>query len=137
MIFKWDFYRCRATTKFSTCRQSVQDNYVSNYENPAGVCSSNCNRNSIDEVIYPTLSKPEEVFHIAQGSEKICVSGVTAGQVSCSSFCSFRRVFEVTPSLILSRLLEGRPNTYTFTKSLAEQVVDSYRGQLPWLNSLN
>lgn len=32
---------------------------------------------------------------------------------------------------IASQLMEGRPNTYTFTKALAENLVEEYSAHLP------
>ena len=60
---------------------------------------SNCNRTNIDELIYPTSFGPEEVFEILKRLEGKDSSGVT------------------------NELLEGRPNTYTYAKSLAKSLI--------------
>ena len=68
---------------------------------------SNCNRREIEEVLYPTWKTPDEVIELIKTTEDDDLAALT------------------------QRLSEGRPSTYTLTKALAEQVVDSYRHVLP------
>lgn len=68
---------------------------------------SNCNRREIGEVLYSTWKSPSEVIEMIKTMEDDDLTALTP------------------------RLSEGRPSTYTLTKALAEQVVDSYRNSLP------
>ncbi|XP_034946133.1 putative fatty acyl-CoA reductase CG5065 [Chelonus insularis] len=67
----------------------------------------NCDRKEVDEVIYPPPQDPEQV-------------------IAYTRFINDKLVEELTPKLI-----EGRPNTYTFTKALAEAMLQGESGSLP------
>ncbi|CAH0714670.1 unnamed protein product, partial [Brenthis ino] len=65
---------------------------------------SNTDREVIEEVVYPAPASLNEV-------KKLIEIGITEEQVK--------------------QLIKGRPNTYTFTKALAENVVAENRGNVP------
>ncbi|CAD6207886.1 GSCOCG00003144001-RA-CDS [Cotesia congregata] len=67
----------------------------------------NCDRKEVDEVIYPPPQDPEQV-------------------INCTKYINDKLVEELTPKLI-----EGRPNTYTFTKALAETMLQDRCSGLP------
>lgn len=67
----------------------------------------NCDRNDVAEEIYPVSKEPEQV-------------------IALTKWMDDKMVEELTPSLIA-----GRPNTYTFTKALAERMLQRERGALP------
>lgn len=67
----------------------------------------NCDREDVGEEIYPAPQDPEQV-------------------ISCTSWMDDKLVEELTP-----RLIAGRPNTYTFTKALAERMLLRESGSLP------
>jgi nucleoside-diphosphate-sugar epimerase len=48
-----------------------------------------------------------------------------------SKYLSFPMLTEIFKKNILFRIIDRRPNTYTFTKSLAESVVVDYSKDLP------
>uniref|UniRef100_A0A673J844 Fatty acyl-CoA reductase n=1 Tax=Sinocyclocheilus rhinocerous TaxID=307959 RepID=A0A673J844_9TELE len=67
---------------------------------------ANCNRRHIDEVIYPPPVEPKKLIDSLEGMDDSIVC-------------------DITP-----RLLADRPNTYTYTKALAECVVQQQSGKL-------
>jgi fatty acyl-CoA reductase len=67
----------------------------------------NCDRKDVAEEIYPPPQDPEQV-------------------IACTRGMNDKLVEELTP-----RLIEGRPNTYTFTKALAETMLQVQCGSLP------
>jgi fatty acyl-CoA reductase len=67
----------------------------------------NCDRTDVDELIYPAPHCPEQI-------------------ISCTSWMDNGLVEELTPKLIANR-----PNTYTFTKALAESMLQTESGSLP------
>lgn len=67
----------------------------------------NCDRNDVAEEIYPVGNEPEQV-------------------IALTKWMDDKMVEDLTPSLIA-----GRPNTYTFTKALAERMLQRERGSLP------
>jgi len=67
----------------------------------------NCDRNEVAEEIYPVGREPEQV-------------------IALTKWMDDKMVEELTPNLIA-----GRPNTYTFTKALAERMLLRERGCLP------
>ncbi|XP_043273034.1 putative fatty acyl-CoA reductase CG5065 [Venturia canescens] len=67
----------------------------------------NCDRTDVAEEIYPAPQNPQEV-------------------ISCTRWMDDKLVEELTPKLIA-----GRPNTYTFTKALAETMLLGESGTLP------
>lgn len=67
----------------------------------------NCDRDEIEEIIYPPPMPPQLIIDTIKWIEDPLLDSIT-------------------PSLI-----KGRPNTYTFTKSLAENLLVENRGQLP------
>nr|QGV11529.1 FAR2 [Tetrastichus brontispae] len=67
----------------------------------------NCDRRDVEEVIYPAPHDPEQI-------------------ISCTTWMDDGLVEELTPKLIA-----GRPNTYTFTKALAESMLQRESNSLP------
>ncbi|XP_015602378.1 putative fatty acyl-CoA reductase CG5065 [Cephus cinctus] len=67
----------------------------------------NCDRKDVGEEIYPAPQDPEQV-------------------IACTKWMDDALVDELTP-----RLIAGRPNTYTFTKALAERMLLRESGSLP------
>nr|XP_014293989.1 putative fatty acyl-CoA reductase CG5065 isoform X1 [Halyomorpha halys] len=67
----------------------------------------NCNRLENEEQIYPVNYAPEQVLTAAQTLDSELLDVLTP------------------------KLLDGRPNTYTLTKALAEQIVNEQNGILP------
>ncbi|XP_046743270.1 putative fatty acyl-CoA reductase CG5065 [Diprion similis] len=67
----------------------------------------NCDRTDVGEEIYATPQEPEQV-------------------IACTEWMDDKLVEELTP-----RLIAGRPNTYTFTKALAERMLLRESGALP------
>ncbi|XP_011495917.1 PREDICTED: putative fatty acyl-CoA reductase CG5065 isoform X2 [Ceratosolen solmsi marchali] len=67
----------------------------------------NCDRTDVDELIYPAPHCPEQI-------------------IACTSWMDDGLVEELTPKLIANR-----PNTYTFTKALAESMLQTDSGSLP------
>lgn len=67
----------------------------------------NCDRSDVAEEIYPPPQDPKQV-------------------IACTRGMDDKLVEELTP-----RLIEGRPNTYTFTKALAETMLQGESGSLP------
>ncbi|XP_077786982.1 fatty acyl-CoA reductase 2 isoform X2 [Podarcis muralis] len=65
-----------------------------------------CNRSYIDEVIYPPPMDPQKLFDLVEGMDESLIQ-------------------EITPKLI-----GDWPNTYTFTKSLTEYVIQQEKGNL-------
>ncbi|XP_075211573.1 putative fatty acyl-CoA reductase CG5065 isoform X1 [Lycorma delicatula] len=68
---------------------------------------SNCDRGEVTEVIYPPPFKPEQIIQ--------CVD------------CMEDNLLKV----ITPKLLGKHPNTYTFTKALAEHIILTEHGKLP------
>lgn len=67
----------------------------------------NCDRTDVAEEIYPVGQEPDQVIALTEWMDD--------------------KMFEdFTPNLIASR-----PNTYTFTKALAERMLQRERGSLP------
>ncbi|XP_033221450.1 putative fatty acyl-CoA reductase CG5065 [Belonocnema kinseyi] len=67
----------------------------------------NCDRIDVEEEIYPAPFDPEQI-------------------IACTKWMDDKLVEELTPKLIA-----GRPNTYTFTKALAERMLLRESGSLP------
>ncbi|XP_011297735.1 putative fatty acyl-CoA reductase CG5065 [Fopius arisanus] len=67
----------------------------------------NCDRTDVSETIYPSPQDPEQV-------------------IACTRWMNDKLIEELTPKLI-----DGRPNTYTFTKALAETMLQGESGSLP------
>ncbi|KAL0122058.1 hypothetical protein PUN28_007086 [Cardiocondyla obscurior] len=67
----------------------------------------NCDRNDVAEEIYPVGREPDQVIALTEWMDD-------------------KMFEELTPNLIASR-----PNTYTFTKALAERMLQRERGSLP------
>ncbi|XP_054001533.1 putative fatty acyl-CoA reductase CG5065 isoform X2 [Hylaeus anthracinus] len=68
---------------------------------------SNANRYDIEESIYPTKLKPSTVIDMCDSLD------------------------DKTLNLLQKQIIEGHPNTYTFTKNLAEQIVWTRGADLP------
>ncbi|CAH1642239.1 unnamed protein product [Spodoptera littoralis] len=68
---------------------------------------SNTNRDPIEEVLYPPLADWRETLAVCESAD------------------------EHTMKVLTPKYLGELPNTYTFTKQLAEHVVAEYKGQLP------
>ncbi|ESO10774.1 hypothetical protein HELRODRAFT_72558 [Helobdella robusta] len=68
---------------------------------------ANCTRSHIEETIYPPPVFPKKILHVAEWMSD--------------------DVFQ----LITPMVLEKHPNTYTFTKSIAETLLIQERGTLP------
>ena len=69
---------------------------------------ANCDRKQIDEIIYPPPMEPDNIIKMLE-------------------WLSDDQAQELTPSLI-----RPRPNTYTFTKAIAESlVVRECEGKIP------
>jgi fatty acyl-CoA reductase len=68
---------------------------------------ANCDRAHIDEIVYPTPVTPDQLLATAEWMDE-------------SMFHS------ITPSL-----LRSLPNTYTFTKGLAESYLATHAKHLP------
>ncbi|XP_031438737.1 fatty acyl-CoA reductase 1 [Clupea harengus] len=67
---------------------------------------ANCNRRHIDEIIYPPPVEPKKLIDSLEWMDDSIVR-------------------DITP-----RLIGDRPNTYTYTKALAECVVQQERGKI-------
>ncbi|XP_069702736.1 putative fatty acyl-CoA reductase CG5065 [Periplaneta americana] len=67
----------------------------------------NCNRQEVQEVVYPPPADPEKI-------------------IQCVDWMEEDLLDTITPKIIGSR-----PNTYTFTKALAEHVLVQESGSLP------
>lgn len=67
----------------------------------------NCDRKDVEEKIYPAPYDPEQI-------------------IACTTWMDDGLVEELTPKLIANR-----PNTYTFTKALAESMLRAESGSLP------
>ncbi|XP_012057002.1 PREDICTED: putative fatty acyl-CoA reductase CG5065 [Atta cephalotes] len=67
----------------------------------------NCDRNDVAEEIYPVGREPDQVIALTEWMDD-------------------KMFEEFTPNLIASR-----PNTYTFTKALAERMLQREKGSLP------
>ncbi|XP_046146108.1 putative fatty acyl-CoA reductase CG5065 [Osmia bicornis bicornis] len=68
---------------------------------------SNSNRDDIEEVIYPTNVKPSTIIDMCENLDKD------------------------TLNILEKKILEIHPNTYTFTKKLAEQIILEKGKDLP------
>ncbi|RWS03756.1 fatty acyl-CoA reductase CG5065-like protein [Dinothrombium tinctorium] len=66
-----------------------------------------CNLPETDEVLYPMKASANRLLEAAKWMD------------------------EDTLQVVGERLFEGRPNTYTFTKALAEHYINENKGQLP------
>ncbi|XP_066593573.1 putative fatty acyl-CoA reductase CG5065 [Prorops nasuta] len=67
----------------------------------------NCDRKDVAEEIYPVMQDPEDV-------------------IAWTKLMDDKIIEDLTPKLIA-----GRPNTYTFTKALAERMLQRESGSLP------
>ncbi|XP_015781650.1 fatty acyl-CoA reductase 1 [Tetranychus urticae] len=67
----------------------------------------NCNLKSIDEKVYPQKISPQHLIDLVEWMSDDIIED------------------------ILPKLLDGRPNTYTLTKSLAETLITEESGNLP------
>lgn len=67
----------------------------------------NCNRQEISELVYPPPADPEKIIHCAEWLEDDLLESITP------------------------KIIGNRPNTYTFTKALAEHVLVEQSGNLP------
>lgn len=67
----------------------------------------NCDRKDIDEVIYPPPIDPEKISSLVDVLDESLVDSITP------------------------QLIGNRPNTYTFTKALAENWLKQHKGDLP------
>lgn len=67
----------------------------------------NCDRDVIEEIVYPAPLDPKKVMDTLEWMDDDLVN-------------------EITP-----RLLGNRPNTYTFTKALAESLIMKEKGDVP------
>ncbi|CAL7951768.1 unnamed protein product [Xylocopa violacea] len=67
----------------------------------------NCDRNDVAEEIYPLSTEPEDI-------------------IALTKVMDAKMVDAITPTLI-----GKRPNTYTFTKALAERLLQAESGYLP------
>ena len=74
---------------------------------------ANCNRQHIDEIIYQNLFRSEELLDAAQSMDASMLDSKTES------------------------LLSAFPNTYTFTKCLAESYLGSHATHLPLGNMIN
>lgn len=92
----------------------------------------NCDRTEINEVIYSTPYDPANIINLINWLpedvlDKVCLK-------NCGLFCMIFRCGFITdlyfPQLTPS-LIGKRPNTYTFTKALTEQMLLEEAGNLP------
>lgn len=88
----------------------------------------NCDRTEISEVIYTTPYSPDDIFSLVNWLPEDMLDKVRDAIGSGCSFIQFQLIFilQLTPSLI-----GKRPNTYTFTKALTEQMLLKEAGNLP------
>ena len=68
---------------------------------------ANCNRNDVAEIIYPPPIQPSKLLDASEWMDD--------------------KVFDV----LTNKLISDRPNTYTFTKALAEYVLAQEANDLP------
>jgi nucleoside-diphosphate-sugar epimerase len=68
---------------------------------------ANCNRNDVAEMIYPPPIQPSKLLDASEWMDD--------------------QVFDV----LTNKIISDRPNTYTFTKALAEYVVSQDAKDLP------
>lgn len=71
---------------------------------------------------------PETFEHIARAILHVrsCGQLDASNMLSVSNWMNEDMMEGLTP-----KLLEGRPNTYTYTKALAENLVEEYSAQVP------
>ncbi|XP_022240976.1 putative fatty acyl-CoA reductase CG5065 isoform X2 [Limulus polyphemus] len=67
----------------------------------------NCDRDEVDEIVYPPPANPQKVIDALEWMDEDLVA------------------------LITPKLLGNRPNTYTYTKALAENILVEECGSLP------
>ncbi|XP_037071461.1 putative fatty acyl-CoA reductase CG5065 [Pollicipes pollicipes] len=67
----------------------------------------NCDREVVEEMVYPSPADPKKVMDTVEWLEEDIIA-------------------DITP-----KLLGDRPNTYTFTKALAESLIVNEKGDLP------
>ncbi|UYV79094.1 hypothetical protein LAZ67_17001112 [Cordylochernes scorpioides] len=68
---------------------------------------SNCDRREIDEVVYPSPVPPQKVIEAVDWLDDETLTSITP------------------------HLIKNKPNAYTYTKALAENLLVEERGQLP------
>ncbi|KFM65961.1 putative fatty acyl-CoA reductase, partial [Stegodyphus mimosarum] len=68
---------------------------------------ANCNRKQVDEVVYPAPIPPNQIIEATEWMEPALLDSITP------------------------KLIGDRPNTYTFTKALAENLLVDECGSLP------
>ncbi|XP_046382375.1 putative fatty acyl-CoA reductase CG5065 isoform X2 [Ischnura elegans] len=67
----------------------------------------NCNREDVSELVYPPPADPEKIIQCVEWMDEDLLDSITP------------------------KLIGNRPNTYTFTKALAEHVLVEQSGSLP------
>lgn len=68
---------------------------------------ANCNRKEVDEIVYPPPVSPDQIIEATKWMEPSLLESITP------------------------KLIGDRPNTYTFTKALAENLLVEECGSLP------
>jgi fatty acyl-CoA reductase len=68
---------------------------------------AHCQLKTVDENLYPIKATASQIIEALNWMDESTLN-------KCSEF-----------------LMDGRPNTYTFTKAVAEHCVNEFRGQLP------
>lgn len=87
----------------------------------------NCDRFEIHEKIYNPQFNPDEVIALTSWLPEHLLDEVNNIEIVSTCFIHvYVYIFQITPSLIGSR-----PNTYTFTKALAESMLETEAKNLP------
>lgn len=87
----------------------------------------NCDRTDVSEVIYAPPYNPDDIISLINWLPEDILDQVRTS-------ISFIYIEYITLSLYLQltpRLIGKRPNTYTFTKALAEHMLLKEAGNLP------
>ena len=90
----------------------------------------NCDKEDISEVIYPPPDDPEKIMKCVECMDKELLENITPQYDHYFfSFPFFAFLLKLDFSqwktffVVFLRIIRSRPNTYTFTKALAEHIV--------------
>lgn len=85
----------------------------------------NCNRTTIDEKIYRQSITGENAIKLMDCMDDKTLESITPQYVKC------KIIWNLFLNFVNSRLISGWPNTYTYTKCLAEDLVRTMSKDLP------
>lgn len=88
----------------------------------------NCDRSDVAEAIYTPPYSPDDIISLVQWLPEDLLDKVwgKVDVIHVKTIIGFVKLLQLTPSLI-----GNRPNTYTFTKALAESMLLKEAGNLP------